>query len=191
MFRRRAMKIGIIIPVKHYSVKDPMGGMDPREADISKNAQFAEEKGAVYWDINILEGLCNEEARKRMGITFPTCCYFYNAENKMFPVGERITHKAELLTAYSHEELENRKEEHKFIPEWRMQCFEGRWSEKNSWVKTTRPDLLGKSHKKSTVWIKLRNFIELIPPKKVGEFHKLDGSFLIGLRGAYIQCLMQ
>jgi len=185
------MKIGIIIPVKYYPVRDPKGGMDPREADINENARFAKEKGAVYWDINILKGLCSEEARNRMGITFPTCCYFYNAENKTLPVGERITHKAELLAAYSREELSNRKEEHKFIPEWRIQCFEGRWSDKNSWVKTERPDLLGKEHRQSAVWIKLRNFIELIPSKKVEEFKKLDDNKLEGLRGAYIQCLTQ
>ena len=152
------MKIGIIIPVKYYPVIDPSGGMDPREADIGENARFAERKWAVYWDLNILTGLRDKEARNRRGITFPTCCYFYDADRTSLPVRARVTYKAKLLAAYSLEDLKNKKEEHEFIPEWRTQCLEGLWSRRNSWVERERSDLEGEDHQPSIVWIKIKDF---------------------------------
>jgi len=177
------VKIGIIIPVKYYRVRDPRGGQDPRESDIDENAKFAKINGFVYWDLNILEGLCNPESRNRIGIEFPTCCYFYNSQV------HEVTHKAELVDAYRLNELKARVEERKFVPEWRMQCLEGQWSkEKNSWVKNERPDLDGRIHEAREVWIKLRNFEKLSQPKKISDFTKKDGSKLEGRRGAYIMC---
>ena len=103
------MRIGIIIPVKYYPVIVPSGGMDPREADIEENKRFAEREGAVYWDLNILKGLCNREFRKKKGITFPTCCYFYNAERDELPAGSRVTHRAKLLASYSYRDFKEEK----------------------------------------------------------------------------------
>lgn len=182
------MKIGIMIPVKYHRVVDPSGGMDPREGNIGENARFAAKRASVYWDLNILTDLRDEEARNKRGITFPTCCYFYDADRTSLPVGARVTYKAKLLAACSLEDLKNKKEEHEFIPEWRTQCFEGRWSRRNSWVERERPDLEGRAHQPSIVWIKIKDFDELSPPLKVNDFRKWDGSNLEGVRGAYIKC---
>jgi hypothetical protein len=197
------VKIRILIPVKHYPPLvveglEVVNGTDPREVDIERNAQFAREKGAVYWDLNILTLLPNEEARSSIGMTFPTCCYIYDADYKPPPEAEpgaKVTYKAELLAACWREDLLKNEEEKKLVPDWRSQCLKGKWLEENEWVSTERPDLIGKKHTPSLVWIKLRKFIGLRPPKKVGlygsksDLRKWDGSELKGVRGAYIQCL--
>ena len=166
---------GILIPVKYNPSQNPVDAMDPREADIKENMKFARDKGAVYWDMNIL-------TRVKERVSFPTCCYFYNSEEAL------VTHRADVINAYSLDELKNLEDERKFIPEWRIHCFEGKWSGKNSWLSREHPEWMGKKHEPSKIWVKIANFVELNPPLKINELEKWDGSKLRGVRGAYIQC---
>lgn len=184
-------RIGILIPFK-YNESNPEDAIDPREADIEENIRHAERFGAVYWDLNILTGLCNEDARRKRDMTLPTCCYFYNG-NSNSRTYQKVTHKAEIIEVYCLEELkrllENDPNEWDYIPNWRYQCIKGKWDEENDWVLKAHPEWIGANHKPSKVWIKLTNFEELNPPLKINDFRRLDGSELRGVRGAYILCL--
>ena len=184
--------VGILIPLRYRESNDSKSAMDPREADINENIRYAERFGAVYWDINILRGLCKESVRIERGITLPTCCFFYDA-NPNSRTYQKVTHKAEIIGVYCLEELkrrlENNPDEWKFIPKWRYQCIKGEWTNENDWVVIVHPEWIGKYHKPSQVWIKLINFEELNPPLEIRVFRKWNGRQLKGVRGAYIKCL--
>ncbi len=147
------------------------------------NVQFAQKFGAVYWDLNILRGLCKK-------LTFPTCCYFYDARPNSSTYGT-VIYKAEITRAYCVDDvvnLRNNPNQRRFIPEWRDQCIEGRWTNRNTWVVRNHPNWIGQYHRPSKVWIRLENFVKLNPPKIINDFRKCDGSILRGWRGAYILC---
>lgn len=178
-------RIGILIPFKYNESTNPEDAMDPREADIDENIRHAERFGAVYWDLNILTNMKNR-------LFLPTCCYFYDARPNSRTY-KKVTHKAEIVEIYTLQELKQllneNPDEWKCIPEWRYQCIEGQWTNKNSWVAKEHPKWIGSDHESSIVWIKLTNFEELNPPLEINAFRKWDGKKLKGVRGAYIKCL--
>ena len=184
-------RAGILIPFGLVRSINPNDAMDPREADIEKHIEHVERFGAVYWDINVLTGLCKENVRREKGVTLPTCCFFYDA-NPNSKTYQKVTHKAEIIEVYCLEELEqlleNDPNEWDYIPNWRYQCIKGKWYEENDWVVKAHPEWIGAYHKPSKVWIKLTSFEKLNPPLEINDFRKWDGSELRGVRGAYILC---
>jgi len=181
-------RVGILIPFRFKQSNNPEDAMDPREADIGENIKYAYRFEAVYWDLNVLTGICKKEIKKQKGITFPTCCYFYDARSDS-PTYKKVAYKAKLVEAYCLGELKKMPDEQKFIPNWRSQCINGKWTAKNDWVVKAHPEWIEEHHKPSKLWIKLTNFEELNPPLEINDFRKWDGSQLKGVRGAYIKCL--
>ena len=182
------MNVGIIIPVRYELSESPSTWMHPLEADLIAHIEHAQEFGAVYWDINILQGLCREDVRMEKNVNLPTCCYFYdsNQESKNY---REVTYKAEIIESYCLDELrdllDREPDEGRFIPQWRKQCLTGNWYD----TPEEHPDWAGEEHKPSKLWIKLRNLRELNPPLTIDNFRKWNGELLRGVRGAYVQCL--
>jgi|Deesub1362B_J571_1020462.scaffolds.fasta_scaffold23607_2 hypothetical protein len=181
------MNVGIIIPVVYKPSDDPLNAMHPIEADLKAHHEYYRKVGAVYWDMNVLQGLSSEDVRREKNVRFPTCCYFYDS-NPDSETYKKVIYRAEIFEAYKLEEfkdlLEKKPDEWSFIPSWRMQCIKGRWDippkEHPEWVK--------EKHYPSDLWIKLKNFEELNPPQDKSRFRKWDGGRLRGVRGAYIIC---
>lgn len=170
------VNVCVLIPAKFIETNNPYDGMDPREADIEKHVEHVKRFGAVYWDMLILTGLC-----KGGILTPPTYCFFYDANPKS-KTYRKVAYKAKIIEAYCLEELreiiKNDPKERNYIPNWRYQCINGKWSEENDWVVKAHPEWIGKAHKLSKVWIKLTNFEELNPPLEIKDFRRWNGSAL-------------
>jgi len=72
----------IIIPVRYELSESPSTWMHPLEANLSAHIEHAQRFGAVYWDLNILLGLCREDVRMERNVNLPTCCYFYDSNQE-------------------------------------------------------------------------------------------------------------
>ena len=122
--------------------------MPPEEANIELHRKFANSKGAVYWDVS----------RRINRIKGPIDGYLYITA----PV-RMVLYKCEVTHVISREELKAIKQEWQFIPEWRSQCFMGRF--KN-----------GRKHKPSKTWIKMTKIKKLTEPLELNKFRKRNGT---------------
>jgi hypothetical protein len=108
------------------------------ETDVDSNKKLIDERGAVYWD----------SSAKRNEIRRPLNGYIYHA-------GEhRVKYKCRLECMISLETLLNEKHEHRYVPQFRMQCLTGRLPNR-------------KPHKRSETWIKILKICPLKPPLKL------------------------
>jgi len=135
-------------------------GLDmPREeADVKENLKFLREHGAVYWDTS----------SKRKELIGPFEGYIYNT----LPIG-KVKWKCQIKCVINRDRLLKMTDEHKFIPDFRMQCLKGCFGD-------------GREHHPSQTWIKISKFEELRNPLHYEDFNKLDGTPVKNVRGGFV-----
>jgi len=91
-----------------WAVRKHENEMKLEEAEIERHKRFAENRGAVYWDV---KWLCREKV---------STGYLYVSDEKA------ITWKVKIEEIITLDELKDRREKAQtYVPNWRMQCLTG------------------------------------------------------------------
>lgn len=132
--------------------------MPREEADVKENRNFLEENNAVYWD----------SSATRKELMGPFEGYIYNT----LPIG-KVKWKCLIEFVINLDTLKEMTDEHIFIPDFREQCFTGRFRD-------------GRKHNPSQTWIKILEIEELRNPLELRDFKKLDGTPVKNVRGGFV-----
>ncbi len=88
------------------------------------------------------------------------------------PIG-KVKWKCRIDFVINRDTLRERKDQNKFIPDFRMQCLNGFFED-------------GRKHDPSPTWIKISEFEELRNPLELQDFKKLDGTPVKNVRGGFV-----